>query len=592
MKRITIPITLRVQGPILTKSSSTGALGLDAVMARRKFETETGGVATHYYLPGRLVKGLVLEAWQELSTIDAAYSRLASEWLGNASPRESDDRPVRGRLAFGDFADRRTDAEAESAPRYRIAVDEVRETAAGQMMQMMESPYGSGQLVDFEGEARFVAADGEEPEGIRSALERGLLWIEAVGGTRTSGFGQLIEAKVGAATTQPAMFEASPNTPAWDLRLRFREPVVFSKRRIADNLFESGEIIPGGALRGAVAEMAGREPTAFPELLDELHAIRFSHAFPAERGGARPRQWPLSLLDFSETDVVDVVRRATPYVRTAPGAEREAIAGKFDIDWKDEVRKNVEHDYGWPKLEWELRVRTGIDSAKRKAEDERLFAWKMLLPYGIEWIARVDVSRVSKAARQQLEGLLRFGLEPLGKTKALAETTPTAAEPVAAGEGPYVVTLQTPTLLIDPGRRLAPGGKNGSAREEDLEREYQDVWQELSDGSLRLANYFQRCTLAGGQYFQRRFLGKEAQYKPYLLSSEGSTFLLEPTPGKESEARACLDGWLRSGLPLSRSVRTFYGIPDEPKIQWAHCPYVPENGYGEIAVNDRSYPEE
>jgi hypothetical protein len=155
-----------------------------------------------------------------------------------------------------------------------------------------------------------------------------------------------------------------------------------------------------------------------------------------------------------------------------------------------------------------------------------------------------------------------------------------------------VVTLQTPALLIDPGRHLAPGGKNGSAREEDLEREYQDVWQELSEGSLRMASYFQRCTLAGGEYFRRRFLGKDAQYKPYLLSSEGSTFLLEPASGEENAARAYLDSWLRSGLPLSRSVRTFYRIPDEPKIQWAHCPYVPENGYGEIAVNDRSYPEE
>lgn len=118
------------------------------------------------------------------------------------------------------------------------------------------------------------------------------------------------------------------------------------------------------------------------------------------------------------------------------------------------------------------------------------------------------------------------------------------------------------------------------------------MWQELSNGSLLVANYFQRCSLAGGQYFRRRFARANARYKPYLLSSEGSTFLLEPTPGKEKEAIARLDEWLRMGLPLSASVRQFYDIPDDLADQWKHCPYLPENGYGEIAVNDRGpYPE-
>ena len=268
--------------------------------------------------------------------------------------------------------------------------------------------------------------------------------------------------------------------------------------------------------------------------------------------------------------------------------EGRSLGLRYRLEGK-KARKKVREDYGWPaKLKWELRVRTGIDSALRKAEDKQLFAWRMLAPYGFQWIARVETARISEAARRQLEQLLRFWVEPLGKTKALAEVTPTAAAPEAAGSPPYVLTLQTPAILIDPGRRLAPGGNIGSAREEDLEGEFQEVWGELSNGSLRMVRYFQRCSLAGGQYFQRRFVGTEARYKPYLLSSEGSTFLLEPAAGKENEARACLDGWLRTGLPLSRSVRRFYGIPDDPKVQWRRCPYLPENGYGEITVNGSS----
>jgi hypothetical protein len=605
MKRITVPITLKVQGPILTKSSSIGALGLDAVMARRAFDNpETGETEERYYLPGRLVKGLLREAWQELSTADASFGERISEWLGDESVTDSDDAPARGRLAFDDFADRRTVPGAKDT-RFRIEVDEIRGAAAGQQMQMMESPYAPGQVVDFEGRARFLIADEEDASGLREALQRGLLWIEAAGGTRTSGFGQLLDVTFGKEEARLLGSGASMGGPAWDLRLSFREPVVFSKRRVSDNLFESGEVIPGGALKGAVAEMASREPETFRELLRELHAVRFTHAFPAAKGAPRPRHWPLSLMSFGEGGIVDAIRRRQPFARAIQSEDPEAKpqwrAGAFDIDWKEKERDKVRGDYGWPKripdegapkLKWELRVRTGIDSARRKAADERLFAWKMLLPYGFEWIARVETSQISEAARSQLEALLRFGLEPLGKTKALAESTPTAAQPAPTPAAPYVVTLQTPTLLIDPSRRLAPNGGTGSASEDDLEREFQDVWRELSNGSLRLSNYFQRCSLAGGQYFQRRFLRANARYKPYLLSSEGSTFLLEPTPGKEKEANARLDEWLRMGLPLSASVRRFYDIPDDLADQWKHCPYLPENGYGEIAVNDRGpYPE-
>ncbi len=168
--------------------------------------------------------------------------------------------------------------------RFRIEVDEIRGAAAAQQMQMMESPYAPGQVVDFEGRARFLTADEEDAPVLREALQRGLLWIEAAGGTRTSGFGQLLDVEVGKEETRLLDSGMPMGGPAWDLRLSFRDPVVFSKRRVADNLFESGEVIPGGALKGAVAEMAAREPEAFRELLRELHAVRFTHAFPAAKG--------------------------------------------------------------------------------------------------------------------------------------------------------------------------------------------------------------------------------------------------------------------------------------------------------------------
>ena len=163
MRRITIPIALQVRGPILTKSFSIGTLGLDAVMAKRTFENPaTGAEETRYYLPGRLVKGLLLEAWQELSTVGGSYGNRIPEWLGEASVPDSDDKSARGRLVLDDFVDWQTIPDAKQTPRFRIAIDEERCAADAGKLQVMESPYAPGQLVRFVGHARFLAADGEE----------------------------------------------------------------------------------------------------------------------------------------------------------------------------------------------------------------------------------------------------------------------------------------------------------------------------------------------------------------------------------------------------------------------------------------------
>jgi hypothetical protein len=360
---------------------------------------------------------------------------------------------------------------------------------------------------------------------------------------------------------------------------------MFSERRIAENLFESGDSIPGGAIKGALAEMIKVEPTAFRALKNELHKVGITHAFPAVKGGSRPAQWPLSLLAFGE-EVVDAIWRDGWFLRGGK-------AGAFDIDWKEPVKNQVRKRFGWPKLERELRVRVSIDSALGKAADEQLFAWRMALPHKTEWFSRVDVSELSAPAREQLERLLRFGVEPIGKTKALAvieigEGSPPGPKPSES----FVVTLQTPALLIDPSRRLAPNDGIGSGRQEDLRVELSDAWHELSGGSLKLGNYFQRCTLAGGKYFQQRFLGTKRPYRPYLLSNAGSTFRLQPVDGREDFAQESVKRWERQGLPLSARVRAYYAIPDAWDQQWRHCPYLPENGYGEIAVNQAGpYPE-
>ena len=153
MKRITIPIALQVQGPILTKSSSMGALGLDAVMAQRDIrEPGDRRRRARYYLPGRLVKGLLLEAWQELSTVDGSSGEPITKWLGDESVKDSDDKPDRENVSCLRIS--RTGKRFPMASRRRASGSrstKSRGAADAGKMQVTESPYASGQVVRFRG---------------------------------------------------------------------------------------------------------------------------------------------------------------------------------------------------------------------------------------------------------------------------------------------------------------------------------------------------------------------------------------------------------------------------------------------------------
>ncbi len=590
MTRLIIPVSLTVRGPVITKSSAIGAFGVDALMAKGLFvHLHTGRIQKQYYVPGTLIKGILREAWQELAAADVAYVNWL-EWLGKASPDDSYDRPERGRLRFGDFADWQTIPETIERQRYRIQIDEVRGAAQSGQFQVIESPYAPGQEIHFTGELAVILSSEERDTDLLAALQRGLSWAQALGGTRTAGFGQIVEAVLGQPKRETLPAIASPGT-GWRVRMTFKQSVIFSRRRIADNLFESEELIPGAALKGAVAEMMRHEPQQFGDLANELYRVRFTHAFPTARDSDRPSHWPLSLLAFEKDDrtleFTDVIRCNRPFTR-------DDVAGAFDIDWKETKEwKDVLKAYGWTKIATELRVRTAIEGERQKARDQALFAWEMLVPHEHEWIAEVDAAGLTDAARRQLEQLLRFGIEPLGKSKAQAEVILGPKKEVALlPAANYVLTLQTPALLIDPSHFLAPDGGIGSASAQLLRREYEEVWRELSGGSLALVNYFQRVSLAGGDYMRQRFRQPDP-YRPYLLTDPGSTFLLRPLAGREKEALVRMTAWIEKGLALQLRVRRFYGIDKVPEDElWKFCPYLPENGYGEVTVNQTShYPE-
>jgi hypothetical protein len=60
-------------------------------------------------------------------------------------------------------------------------------------------------------------------------------------------------------------------------------------------------------------------------------------------------------------------------------------------------------------------------------------------------------------------------------------------------------------------------------------------------------------------------------------------FVLEAKDDSLASTRKQIANWLETGLPLPSWVSQF---ADEDESQrWRFCTYIPENGYGEIAVN-------
>ncbi len=591
MLRADLAITLTLEGPVLTRSTEPGAPGIDSPVARDPVARDAPNRPGRPILPYSLVQGRLREAWRE---IGAVLKVDVGALLGHETA-DSDLTPRRGRLFFRDFR-----AATEGGPEIATSVRRNAERRAVDdgALRHLEMPFLPGEAVEFSGSVRYLAANEAEAGEIARQVESGLRFVSSFGSERTTGFGRLI----GVSTELVMQTLPTPDVGAargqerLSLALEFLDPICFPFRLSGGTLFESGAAVPGAAIQGTLArmlaELCGRPahqpiedlPAPFEALGRAFSLLRFTHALPVEAPAepaagfpARPRALPLSLvkLDPSERQVEDVALCRGPVL-----IDHRAPA--FPIDWKckkvgEEV--STRHD---PVRE--IRTRTAIDGETRRGADEKLFTYEMHRPEGTVWRSEIDLGTVPSADRKAVEAELRavlsLGLLGAGKTGAEAKVSivdgPAAApdlRPVEddAGKTVWVVVLQTPALLAD------PDPLDEAATDESLARAYEAAWRDLSGGTLELVRYFSSERLTGG-YVARRFRtspGTHQSYAPYLLTTEGSTFVL--AEGK-SDPSALLADWAAHGLPLPRWAQEKYGDG------WASCPYRRQQGYGEIEI--------
>jgi hypothetical protein len=589
MPLIAFEISLTVCAPFLTQSTAPTQYGVDAILARDH--------AGRFYLPGTLVTGKLREAWGELKDLDAGFGNIIA-CLGDKSGDKEENpsvAPSRKRLFIGDLRAQAHERDYRN-PAIRIQMDAQRGAVRKNALQVIEKPFAAGEEIEFKGIAHFLAHTEEEAEQLKRRLEAGLKWLTQLGAHRSIGYGRLSQVNLSQTGLEPVIKPASlaPDATGCDLLVRPQAPFCVAERRIAENLFESAEIIPGGALKGAVAgmwaDLLGKKlpvtpdfDTAHPLLSTHFEKLRITHAFPC-RDGERPVKAPLSLVKAKDSllDVaapLSLVKAKDSLLDVALHDKPVLLHGQapaFSVDWKTD--SDARKAFGWPALKRELRVRTAIDTDKRRAKDEELFAYEMIVPGDTTWHAQLDLSDIPAEDRAgtlaEWQDLLQYGLTGLGKSKtytlvecrAGGTVKPRLPSNPALKDGLWIVTLQTPALLRAPPETHSAGA---------LLDAYRRAWADLSKNTLELSHFYASQSLAGGFYLWRRFQ-PDKPYQPYLLTDAGSVFVLK---AKTAEAGQRIQTWLARGLPLPTWAKQEYGD------NWNTCPYPRQAGYGEIAVN-------
>lgn len=566
----TISIEVELKAPWLVHGNDPGRFGLDATQMRDH--------EGRLILPGTLVAGRIGAAWDEMRQ-EFGLSDLPDrkDWLG----QEGNLPDGRSRLFIDDLiADE--DAEKTAGISPRVPIGNNTGAAANGMLLMMEQTAAPGDTILFRGTWRASLGSSESTD-LKDALSAGLLWQSQLGAQRSVGFGKLVDARVTLKPVRAKELTIPAGIPERArLRLGFNTPICVGAHSRRGNVFVSSDVISGGTLKATLARrMADRHGQSVQALKNSqvlarhFDAIRVTHAFPANCK-KRPCPLPQSLVAVNDK-ILDVAGW-----RESGLIDNQAPA--FHHDWKGEIWETANQHQCWGATRRHLRVRAAIDSNTRKAANGKLFAYECVVAEAeTRWLADISIAAVPQndhaAVWQAITELLAEGLGPIGKTDAWAEASLDATCPAvwqeAANLAPrrndtVVLQLNTPALLL-------ASGQIANIEQPDLNSLYGRIFYELSGGALLLSHFYASHDMAGGGYLQARFSREGATYRPYVLTNAGSVFVL--TVNAEDMATGVLNDWRRNGLRLPKAV------VDERGDTWEKNPYLPQNGYGEIAVN-------
>ena len=618
----TLQITLA--SPFMFGGAPDLAFGVDDHLPR----DEAGRIV----LPGTLVRGLLRDALDSMLARGdgklpgiadgAALARLlfgaGSDEAAPAGlrPSRGDDAevgglaPNRGALVIADLLSPVAPTGGQIA---RIRIDEELGSADEGALQVIEAPWPVGTKVVFSGSVRLAGAiDAAQAQKI---IELGLTALRQIGSFKSAGFGRvldigLLEPRIAANRPTIKFKPALAQRVAWQAHGAFLAAV----ERVAGNIFRGGDVIPGGAIKGAVADMLAASKQMRREHTDLLARTIFSHARAVRQGAnlaavnTLPLPTPFSLACFGDGEV----RAADTLL--APGAPLGVFGGAlhapvYEVDWKGKHDAPIK---AWRQarnlaapidLLSDPRTRTAIDydagtASYREDEGGGLFAqWRRLPKYrnteGALAEARFvqDIVAFNNEDGPAIADLLNLvANQPIfvGKLNtafeiAAAERAPSMnvnALNGANGQALFAVTLITDAVLCSAAELRAATGDiaavYGRNLPDALARLARESGAPLAAGDVELVRFFARQRFAGG-YQAMRYRADPDRYEPWVVTRAGSTFLFGCTVDKRAAVTTALKRALACGLPE---------IDGQPhQTAWRRTPFARSNGYGAVACH-------
>lgn len=525
MKRFSLKIT--VEGPFISAASTVDGFGVDSpVMRNHKGEP---------IIPGTQVLGKLRhfgdDRLKAILGAEGANLKTAAENRG-WEPQRSDifisDLVLENAQAHKDFIT-------------RIAINPDTQTVADRALQIIETVLKPGEEGTFSGEMILY-----KEHDIQDDIEAALYDAYQIGAFRSIGYGKITDIDI-SPLTAPENSDCTALEDQSRFSLDFKDIFCIAKpqRGTGGNVFESEEIVPGGVIKGAIANMLSAQHATLKE---NLHLVRICHAKPSERDIiTRGKSVPVST----------VLKEGNVAFLEDLGDDLKNI----DIKLKEEARQKIRDYFAVPKISRTMRVRSAIEAEKRRSKDEALFAYEAVLPFAHLWVFDTDFTQIPENAREtvkkQFWDCVKNGVYRIGKTDARADVSYLKYAPdltdLAENQSYKIITETDAEILTTDNDLSKVGG---------LKEAYAAYFKKYG---LTLTDFYTEEALVGGEYLKNRF--GISPYLPKILTKAGSVFIVTP----DRKGIETLKEWRQYGLNNRFSCYT-------------KSPYVRNNGYGEIRI--------
>ncbi|SHE56845.1 RAMP superfamily CRISPR-associated protein [Vibrio gazogenes] len=642
MNAYQMTLSLTLQSPFLTHGTGAMKFGLDSFGQSHNGKLTLNGSL----LKGNLRHKL--EQWRDLLGEDSELSGELSTVLDVAFGSRTDklvptpDNPVPtpshmpepATLVFpwhltedrDDDPDNHSDGSHnhQDHKHYRIKIDQASGAVEEGQIQVIDIRYPPGTAVTFTGSGSFYETATLTKDVVEKWLLKALSDLRAIGAMKNIGFGQLANQDAQHPVSYQLEFtkqelaeqsDQHPSLTETPLQVSFTtdQPICFAQPRSkTSNLFVGCDYIPGSAIKATIAasryyqNLAEDEP--LKTYLDQLvirHALPVVSTQEEQQSVSTPirlKTRPLALMQFAIKGQDDIYVNAATcaqahILKSIEPTDNPVIAGAYPTDYKDQPEKPVLSQFGAvsPELSRHLTVRTAIDKESGTADDGKLFAYESVGPTDtqknqIHWTTVMSLPpstaltpTITERFGQQLAAVLKHGLTRVGKTKATLTVshieplqTNTVTSDVITPDELVVIKLESDAMLFT----LAQYHDKQQTQVEPLAALYQDYFaQHFTDAHqqplVTLHAFHTDQTMVGGEYLYHRFQKSHGQpYQPYILTTAGSTFTFRINHHAQREqVLERLRTWCHTGLPLLDS-----------QLTWQTCPYLPQNGFGEISV--------